>query len=236
MRRATVRPAMVSALIWCGLTRRVRSIALPLLILAAIALIPTEAGAGSITYDVVNYPAVQNGITVSGTITTDGSTGVETSPNFITGFDVTLSSPGSAPFTLQPSDAVLLIDGSLEVTPSSITLGPALSVLSILTSGGGNPGAGLYYSTSFYKAPEGVIGLLGGLTGGPGGSVSGGLAWDSPPVTTIATAAVTASAVPEPSSLLLSGIGVVCGLAYVLVRKRRAQHRRGAGGPSQPTE
>jgi len=74
MRRPTDRLAMVAALIWCGVTRRVRSTALSLLILVAISLIPTEVGADSITYNVVNYPALQNGFTVSGTITTNGAT------------------------------------------------------------------------------------------------------------------------------------------------------------------
>ncbi len=214
-------PSPRHSLRW-GMIRMVRANSIILLTLTIIALAPRGVKAGHI-YSIENYPAVQNGITVSGTITTDGSTGIETNTSFITSFDVTLSSPGSAPFVLQPSDSVLLLDGSLEVTPSSITLGPALSILDILTSGGNNPGAGLVYSTSFYSAPEGVIGLLTGLTGGPGGSISGGTAWDSSPVTTIATAT---SAVPEPSSLMLSGVGVVCGLACVLVRKRKAGRRR----------
>jgi hypothetical protein len=54
----------------------VRSIAIPLLILAAISLTPTGVSAASVTYDVVNIPAAQYGSTISGTITTHGASGV----------------------------------------------------------------------------------------------------------------------------------------------------------------
>ena len=43
-------------------------------------------------------------------------------------------------------------------------------------------------------------------------------------------------AVPEPSTAVLAVIGGVCGLAYVLVRKRRSERRQGAAGQPQTTE
>ena len=71
----------------CGVTRMVRSTAIPLLILAAISQTPPEVGAASITYDVVNYPTLQNGYTVSGTITTNGATGTSLPGSDITSWD-----------------------------------------------------------------------------------------------------------------------------------------------------
>ena len=50
-------------------------IVLTLFMLAA-ALAPHAAEAGSVTYAIQNYPADQNGHTVSGSITTDGKTGL----------------------------------------------------------------------------------------------------------------------------------------------------------------
>ena len=47
-----------------------------LFVLAALALTPHAAQAGSITYAIQNYAADQDGHTVSGSITTDGKTGL----------------------------------------------------------------------------------------------------------------------------------------------------------------
>ena len=51
-------------------------IVLTLFVLAALALTPHAAEAGSVTYAIQNYAADQNGHTVSGSITTDGKTGL----------------------------------------------------------------------------------------------------------------------------------------------------------------
>jgi len=225
-----------------GVTRVVQATSVPLLILAGIALVPREVNAGSI-YSVQNYPAVQNGYTVSGTITTDGSTGTETNTNFITSFHVTISYPAMddyAPFVFQSGGSTTAtIQGSLDVTPSSITLGPAPSGLSILDTSGLGEGSGINWSTTSYSASYSVIALLTGLTGGPGGAQSVPHPWDLTPstITTIAVATTTtSSAVPEPSTLAMSGLAAVCGLAYGLVRRRQVQRRQGAGGKPQPTE
>ena len=44
------------------------------------------------------------------------------------------------------------------------------------------------------------------------------------------------TAVPEPSSAVVAVFGALSGIAYVQVRKRRAQQRLGAGGQPQPTD
>ncbi len=52
---------------------------------------------------------------------------------------------------------------------------------------------------------------------------------DTPP-------SVIATAVPEPSSLFIVGMAVVCGLAYGTVHKRQLQRRPGPVGEHQPNE
>ncbi len=58
------------------------------LILASV----SSAWAGTLTYDIVNYPSLQNGYTIEGAITTDGKLGV-VSPSDITGWSIGLSGP-----------------------------------------------------------------------------------------------------------------------------------------------
>jgi hypothetical protein len=53
---------------------------IPLLLMAGGAIAP-PASQGGITYNLVNYATLQNGYTVSGTITTDGAIGTITNEN-----------------------------------------------------------------------------------------------------------------------------------------------------------
>ena len=122
---------MVAALIWCGVTRRARSTALPLLILVAISLIPTEVGADSITYNVVNYPALQNGYTVSGTITTNGAIGTALPSTDIMSWE-TRTQKVKAPADPADEGLVILIlaplrDGIQSLCPNQRLRGPATS-------------------------------------------------------------------------------------------------------------
>ena len=52
----------------------------------------------------------------------------------------------------------------------------------------------------------------------------------------IITGASPAAAVPEPSTAVVAGIGVVCGLAYAWCRHRRDQRRQRPMGPPDATE
>src|SRR5262245_491848 len=82
-------PSPRRSLRW-GVTRMVRAAAIPLLLLAGIAPTPTEVSAGSITYSLVDYPASQNGYTLEGSITTNGSTGTIISTDFIKDWSITI--------------------------------------------------------------------------------------------------------------------------------------------------
>jgi hypothetical protein len=214
MRRPTDRVAMAAALICCGVTRRVRPTALSHLILVAIALIPTEVGAGSITYNVVNYPDLQNGYTVSGTITTNGATGTFLPGTDITSWDISITTGTTTVVTLTPSDS-FSISNAFDATTTSISAATpfdtvefvALSIPEIDLSWTGLPGGGAVS----YMAID-----LSNLTS----------LWNSslfPANSPIAT-------VPEPSSAVLASIGAVAAfLAYGWSRHRRAQRRQATG-------
>ncbi len=191
-----------------GVTRMVRSTAIPLLILAGMALTPTEVGAASITYSIVNFPALQNGYTVTGTITTNGTTGTTLPSTDITSWDITILLGSTTVATLTPADTSNLA-GSFDATSTTISVASPLDVILIA-----NPS----FTTSItwenelptvpfieYKARSDDTDLW----------VSGIIDTASP----IAT-------VPEPSSAVLASIGaVVAFLAYGWSRHRRVQHR-----------
>jgi hypothetical protein len=210
MRRPRARLAMVAALIWCGLTRRVRSTAIPLLILAGTALTPTEVSADLITYNVVNYPTLQNGFTVTGTITTDGSTGSALPGSDITAWNIVISNGLGVVTIINPSDSANL-SGTFDASPSTISVGSKTNNF-ILFAGTQTPaiqwenlGNFTLYNAVFGEIPVGWGSRLPSL--------------DSP----IATAAT----VPEPSSAVIASIGaVVAVLAYGWSRHRRLQQHR----------
>jgi hypothetical protein len=170
-----------------------------LLLVAAIG----QASAGPITYDLVNYPAYQNGYTLSGSITTDGATGTLAASD-ITAWSVTISlGSSSETFSSGDSGASLNIQDTVLATNSEIYLQPDTgpNTAGILEVTGSSTAMGaddlLWDSFGEYR----------GITNG-----GGTLAWETgPPVNgnwTIATASV-----PEPSSLILLSIASV-GLAF----------------------
>lgn len=77
-----------------------------------------------------------------------------------------------------------------------------------------------------WSTPHGEV-WLGFIASLPGEIFNGDGHWSITVATTV---------VPEPSSAVLAVFGAVSSFGYVLVRKRRAQRRLGAGGQPQPTE
>jgi hypothetical protein len=198
--------AMVAALIWCGLTRRMRSSAIPLLILAGTALTPTEVGAASITYNVLNYPTLQNGYTVTGTITTDGSTGMELPGTDITSWDIVISKGTTTIGTLNPSDTFNETT-TFDATPMSLSVGSLTDWVQFSDD-----------STNFIEwlnnpPPPGSFFA---------GFLNSTVIWTN----SLPTLDSPIATVPEPSSAVLASIGaVVAFLAYGWSRHRREQHR-----------
>jgi hypothetical protein len=184
----------------------VRSTAIPLLILAGMALTPTEVSAASITYNIVNYPTLQNGFTVSGTITTNGATGTLLPARDITSWDITIS--GITGITFTPEDSVNF-SSSFDATPTTLdvaTLSDKISFQSL--SGAGISWDHAALQSVNYQAQLQLAVLW-----------SANLPSTDSPIATV----------PEPSSAVLASIGAVAAfLAYGWSRHRRAQRRQAA--------
>jgi hypothetical protein len=179
------------------------------LILAGMALPPTEVGAASVIYFVVNYPALQNGYTVTGSITTNGATGTALGPADIKSWDITISKPGVTPVTLKPTNSND-ITSIFAATTQSITV-PGIAD----TFGFSQPSSSSNIVWTF-STPSSMIYKS---------NINGAEAWSSsslPPTAPIAT-------VPEPSSAVLASTGAVAAfLAYGWSRHRRARRQAAA--------
>jgi hypothetical protein len=167
---------------------------LPALVL--ILGISTRASGGDLTYDLVNYPAAQNGYTLSGSITTDGTIGILT-PSDITAWTVTISSPTtSETFSSSDPGSATGIQSNLIATSSEIYLPPSSDGADILELIGPGNDQIIFDNYNEYTA-----------------IISSGRVWYSGnPVAgdwTIATASV-----PEPSTFAMLGIAAVCVCGY----------------------
>ena len=188
-----------------------------ILILAGFALAPGKARA-DITYTIVDYPADENGYTVSGTITTDGSTGTETSGGFIESWSVSITKNGTtiADFASTQSGFVS-VSGDLVVTSTSIDLAPAPPS----GLGGGYLQLTGQNNYSIDWSDDGFV------TGHPlysAGSISPPTYyWNSSGAAAPTEIATATAVVPEPSTAAVAVLGAASGLAYGLVRKRGAR-------------
>ncbi len=107
--------------------RRSALAAAPLLFSAVLLVSVCIARAGTITYDIVDYPAYEadddtSGTdTISGYITTDGSMGAITSSDIIAE-SLTFTNPVWGSVTLPPAEANLFIAGVVDATPTQIIM------------------------------------------------------------------------------------------------------------------
>ena len=83
------------------------------------------AEAGSITYHINDYPAVEKGYNISGSITTDGWIG-RLDGSHITAWTWTLTKHGSSIITISSTDAGAFVasDGNVFASSTDITMGP----------------------------------------------------------------------------------------------------------------
>ena len=187
-----------------------------ILVWAALALLlggiaPTAVHAGTITYDIQNYPADQGGHTLSGLIITDGKIGALAASDILSW---TFTVDGSATFSGGASS--LIFGGDVEASPTQITLA--------------QPPPGLQNSLQLYKSFNGAGSLswerltndqLKQLTGYT--SVNGlSVVWSTTPTTLGGTDPWVIAENPEPASLTPLGIGGVALLGYSWRRRRRA--------------
>lgn len=164
--------------------------------------------AGPIIYDLDNYASEQNGWTLSGTITTDGTIGTLTGAN-ITAWNFSETN-GATTYSLSSDTGALLVLDNLVATSTELTLAAASPTDYNNVFGFGaasQPNIEYYrqyhsssYSTNQYSSFTPISGTT--LWADSNLSSLGGDPW------VIATAEQP-SAAPEPSSLVLFGMGTV---------------------------
>ncbi|MGC1718172.1 MAG: PEP-CTERM sorting domain-containing protein [Isosphaeraceae bacterium] len=173
--------------------------------------LPPAVLAGSMTYDIVNYPADQNGWTLSGTITTDGKIGDLAATDILSwSYTITTEQQGvPIAYTVESSEEGTSVGTSgLEATNTELTLpnGEAIGFFGEVMLG---------YQR--FPGPFGIayVGYLneGGLPE---------LLWSSTPTQLgVEPGTWVIASVPEPSTLYLLGFGAVCGSVFVMGHKRR---------------
>jgi hypothetical protein len=189
----------------------VRSLVLAITGIALLFAAPHTIEAGQITYTIQNYPADQNGASLSGTITTDGVIGNLASTDILS-WSWTVTPPAGAPVTVSSSDVnafPVFIDGSVVASQLSITMAaPADGSLSELRLFAVDPVTGefdLDYQRDFLNGPpilnryEADFGQNQNIWNTTNPAMGGHDPW------VIATAA---AAVPEPSGAVLLGLGI----------------------------
>jgi hypothetical protein len=178
------------------------------------------ASAGNITYDLINYPAFQNGSTLGGSITTNGQIG-DLSFSDVLAWQVIVTPPGGVAFkfdSTQPGSSVPQFQGvtaDLQFIKLSATPDFDLFGNEAFFAGPTSRGALFYERASLLIPVERYEATAPQLVwdSNPGPTDLGGDPW------IIATVPTTVSAVPEPSTLVMSLIPI-CGCAAICIRRR----------------
>lgn len=172
-------------------------------LLTVFNLAPRDVHA-DIIYTMDNYASLQNGYTVSGSITTDGTIGQLVTTSDLTSWDIIISQGSTVLSTLSSTNSVT-IPTNITVTSTTLSL-----------AGGDNLG--------IYDA-SGSINWLG--DGGAYAAYANGVElWFT--VWNANAPIATASAVPEPSTAILAVFAAVSGIAYGWARKRHKYRRQSA--------
>lgn len=175
-----------------------------------------EIGFGNpITYTIDDNPANQNGYSVRGTITTDGTIGKITAVN-IAGwqfavFDSHETVVGSASSTDAGAQTAFI---NVDATLTTIVVPGSRDFPNMLRIGNGS-GVLLWWSNSFYQFPGSI------KTQYSGWQSRWSIDSFSIPLPDIEVARVQTAAVPEPSSFALLGFGSF-GLAIVALRRQHS--------------
>jgi PEP-CTERM motif len=172
------------------------------------------ASAGSINYSIQNYPADQNGASLSGFIMTDGVIGNLAAADILS-WSWTVTPAGEMPFTLSSDEmgSQVSIAGSVVASSTEITIAEPLVPLNSLSLENITPGGELDYNR-----PGPGFGQYVGA--GPDdvfwNNLSPAMGGNDPWII------ATASAVPEPSTLTMLGVAAVhlAGVAWGTARRR----------------
>jgi hypothetical protein len=176
------------------------------------------AAAGQISYSFQNYLADQQGATLSGTITTDGVNGNLAAADILS-WSLTITGPGEPPVVVSSSDigASAVLEGAVFASESSITIALPTQEHTenfLLLLGSSPTSPFLNYERGLIPTPFNLYSA----------STFGSDVWvNHNPLMggTNPWVIAAASAVPEPSSLALAGLGAATGIALGLLRKRR---------------
>ena len=188
---------------------------LSIFLLAGFALAAPEANAG-ITYSIIDHITTPGG-SITGTITTDGQTGLINSTD-ITNWDITVTAPTFS-FELSPSnstaitntDGLTATNASLSLSPTSLTEPPVTFIIS-------EPGSAapfVRWTATFNAGGSPTAGLVAGPDAATGTPFILG------PINPATAPIATFTAVPEPSTLILAAPVAACALAYLFVRRYR---------------
>jgi len=182
---------------------------------------PVATRGASITYNIQNYPSLQNGLNFSGTVTTDGAIGL-LSTSDITAWSFTISN-GAQQILLQATSQTTgasTIASSLIATSTQLSLAPWTSdpphVLVFRVTQNGLIQSDIEWSRSgppssdAYEASGNMTSFWGDFPFNPPGLQLGGSTW------------IVATAVPEPGTLTLALLGIAC-LAVVQWTRRRCR-------------
>jgi hypothetical protein len=184
----------------------------PFLVVAALAIAWTSEGAcyaGPITYTLDDYPTLQNGDHVTGTIKTDGTLGSIMSSNILA-WSFTVTAPGGSTLATGTSTSAsnsLVFGGDIRTTATSI-------FLDIPATPPYGSSVGMKLGDNITEGQLWWVGNGFGPTLPPhyvGESFSSGTAFDSAltPGTSFEIASVPqAAAVPEPATLTLMLVGL----------------------------
>ena len=180
-------------------------------------IVPAAVQAGTIAYDIQNYPAEQNGHTLSGLIITDGTIGALATSNILS-WTVTIDS--SITFSGGASSAGIV--GDVEASATQITMAqpPASPGLIGHTELflGSDASHFLLWVRNTAPPPGGAhINVYKAVNGDPLNPV-----WDTNPEDSLGgTDPWVIAENPEPASLTLMSVGGVALLGYGWRRRRR---------------
>jgi VCBS repeat-containing protein len=181
--------------------------------IALLFAIPHSLEAGQITYTIQNYPADQNGASLAGTITTDGAIGNLAIADILS-WSWTITPAGGTATTVSSSDALTsaFFVGSVVASQTSITIaGNANNAFALLQR---DASGDVFNDLEYDRFVGGVQQYIGQLTGDVWATMNPVMGSTDPWVI------AEVSTVPEPSSLCLTGMGAMFGIAYSLARKR----------------